>query len=416
MRFILAVTLMLLMVAPAAARTFIIAHAPMRSGTTTSADNFDATIQFVYGTGLDYGMGLSSSSVDVEIYLFNEDGTPLRASGAVSDLCNPCTFPLSSSTPTETVRLDDLIIAGGGFPSNFIAPFAIVETSSGDGGDPDDVAIQSFVTNSHTGPLDLSFFAMPLEEVGASSGIYVFPTISETSGTTASPNEFDTALEMVYAAGVGGIPTGAGVSADLYLFDASTGAALTASGGGNVCDPCNFSMGPSAGKETARIHNLINDAGGFGSGAVSAVGVLVSSGDIDNFAATAWVVNSHTGPFDLGAHVYSPDEIPGIPPRTSVTPEQVSRIVQGLRGVPNPFNPRTTVMFSLASPAKVTVDIFDPRGRRVRTLFSGSLREGPHSLPWDGKDDAGVSLGSGVYVSRVQADGVESTQKLALVR
>lgn len=89
-----------------------------------------------------------------------------------------------------------------------------------------------------------------------------------------------------------------------------------------------------------------------------------------------------------------------------------------LRGsYPNPFNPATTIEFSLARDAKVTLVIFDVSGRRVRTLISGVVTEaGIHKVDWDGKNENGKQLASGVYFARFLAEGQVSARKLILLR
>ncbi|MCI0556351.1 MAG: right-handed parallel beta-helix repeat-containing protein, partial [Anaerolineae bacterium] len=71
---------------------------------------------------------------------------------------------------------------------------------------------------------------------------------------------------------------------------------------------------------------------------------------------------------------------------------------------PNPFNPGTVIGFKLPQAAIVTLTIYDLLGRRVRTLISGVPYEaGFHNLNWDGTDDSGTTLASGIYVYRIEA-------------
>jgi flagellar hook assembly protein FlgD len=63
-----------------------------------------------------------------------------------------------------------------------------------------------------------------------------------------------------------------------------------------------------------------------------------------------------------------------------------------------------------------TVTIHDARGRQVRTLFSGTRGAGRHSLVFDGLDDAGRALASGVYFARMSALGEIDTTAMVLVR
>lgn len=87
-----------------------------------------------------------------------------------------------------------------------------------------------------------------------------------------------------------------------------------------------------------------------------------------------------------------------------------------LGAVPNPFNPQTTLRFELASAGPVILDLFDARGRRVRRLVERDLRAGPHALSFDGRDDAGVRLASGVYFLLLRTSGSESRGRITLLR
>lgn len=83
---------------------------------------------------------------------------------------------------------------------------------------------------------------------------------------------------------------------------------------------------------------------------------------------------------------------------------------------PNPFNPRTVIAFSLERPGRVRATIHDTRGARVATLIDGERGAGSHELAWEGRDDAGGTLPSGVYVLRLEAGGEVRTEKLALLK
>lgn len=84
---------------------------------------------------------------------------------------------------------------------------------------------------------------------------------------------------------------------------------------------------------------------------------------------------------------------------------------------PNPFNPGTTIEYSLAVPAKVTVAVYDASGRLVRTLIAGErVVAGSHRISWNGENESGVPVASGAYFCRVSADGRAASAKLILVR
>jgi hypothetical protein len=83
---------------------------------------------------------------------------------------------------------------------------------------------------------------------------------------------------------------------------------------------------------------------------------------------------------------------------------------------PNPCNPSTTISFSLASTQHANLAIFDARGALVRTLVNGTLAGGPHSIMWNGTDDSGGRVASGVYFYRITADKKSATKKILLLR
>jgi photosystem II stability/assembly factor-like uncharacterized protein len=83
---------------------------------------------------------------------------------------------------------------------------------------------------------------------------------------------------------------------------------------------------------------------------------------------------------------------------------------------PNPFNPMTTLRFRLASDGFVSLEIFSPRGERVARPLQGRLEAGNHEIRWDGRDSAGRTLPSGVYLARITTGDQSSTTKLVLAR
>jgi len=83
---------------------------------------------------------------------------------------------------------------------------------------------------------------------------------------------------------------------------------------------------------------------------------------------------------------------------------------------PNPFNPTTVIPFSLRSGGMVELSIYDATGRRVKGLVKGALPAGGHETVWDGTDDRGRSVASGVYFARLGHAGGHAVIKLVLVR
>jgi len=87
-----------------------------------------------------------------------------------------------------------------------------------------------------------------------------------------------------------------------------------------------------------------------------------------------------------------------------------------LPNFPNPFNPETALRLELPQKGRVEVAVYDGAGQRVRTLVAGWLPAGSHTLHWDGRDEVGREVGSGVYLARLRAGGTEELQKMMLLR
>jgi hypothetical protein len=83
---------------------------------------------------------------------------------------------------------------------------------------------------------------------------------------------------------------------------------------------------------------------------------------------------------------------------------------------PNPFNPATTISFDLARPEHVCLMISDVRGARVRTLVDENRPAGSQAVRWDGRDDGGASVASGLYFMRMQAGSYTDVRKLVLLK
>ena len=87
-----------------------------------------------------------------------------------------------------------------------------------------------------------------------------------------------------------------------------------------------------------------------------------------------------------------------------------------LRAHPNPFNPRVTLRVDLPREGGASLHIFDPRGRLVKTMFAGPMQAGSQEWFWDGRDERGMDLPSGVYLARLADGRGVSRVKLLLLR
>jgi Tol biopolymer transport system component len=83
---------------------------------------------------------------------------------------------------------------------------------------------------------------------------------------------------------------------------------------------------------------------------------------------------------------------------------------------PNPFNPSTTISFNLPAAGTASLAVYDITGRKVRDLMNGSLTRGAHSAVWDGRDSAGRSVSTGIYLSRLTMNGKSATNRMLLAK
>ncbi len=84
---------------------------------------------------------------------------------------------------------------------------------------------------------------------------------------------------------------------------------------------------------------------------------------------------------------------------------------------PNPFNPTVNVSFTVPGAGGLTrVEVFDINGRRVKTVFEGTLGAGSHTRVWDGTNNNGDVVSSGIYMYRITVGGRTATGKIALTK
>jgi hypothetical protein len=90
--------------------------------------------------------------------------------------------------------------------------------------------------------------------------------------------------------------------------------------------------------------------------------------------------------------------------------------VLSVSNYPNPFNPRTTVSYTVPSRGHVTVRLFDAHGAHVATLFDGERNTGAYSVDWDGRTKNGDAVASGLYFARIEHNGATRTKKMVLLK
>ncbi|MEW6015154.1 MAG: FlgD immunoglobulin-like domain containing protein [Candidatus Zixiibacteriota bacterium] len=105
---------------------------------------------------------------------------------------------------------------------------------------------------------------------------------------------------------------------------------------------------------------------------------------------------------------------------TDVADEPSGGIIPGeyslLQNYPNPFNPTTVVEYGLSKRGNVNIEIFNTLGQKVRTLVNEVKSAGSFRIVWDGTDDRGTLVASGVYLYRLAVDGAVQSKKMILVK
>jgi 1,4-alpha-glucan branching enzyme len=156
---------------------------------------------------------------------------------------------------------------------------------------------------------------------------------------------------------------------------------------------------------------LNSQASGYDGNGLTNPGTIVPDAiSQDGFAQSAEIAVPQMGLLVLswGESTSVPDE-PG-------SPSDAGDGGRLLRAFPNPLRPSTTVEFAVPSRQHVNVTIYDVAGRKVRVLANGTHDGGRHERTWDGRDDEGRPLASGIYFLRLESHDVRETAKLVLLR
>ena len=104
------------------------------------------------------------------------------------------------------------------------------------------------------------------------------------------------------------------------------------------------------------------------------------------------------------------------PQSIGVNGSGLPKIFALIQNYPNPFNPTTTIRYQLPQTVVVRLDIYNSLGQKIRTLLNSRMKAGYHQITWDGCDDIGNPLASGVYLYRIEAAHFNQTRKMLLLK
>ncbi|RMI13027.1 MAG: T9SS C-terminal target domain-containing protein [Calditrichaeota bacterium] len=99
-----------------------------------------------------------------------------------------------------------------------------------------------------------------------------------------------------------------------------------------------------------------------------------------------------------------------------ITLSQIPDNFQLFQNYPNPFNPTTSIVYAMTRPATVTIAVYDLLGHKVRTLVNKRMPAGVHKVVWDGTNDRGEAVSSGIYLYRLEAGKFTQARKMVLMR
>jgi hypothetical protein len=87
-----------------------------------------------------------------------------------------------------------------------------------------------------------------------------------------------------------------------------------------------------------------------------------------------------------------------------------------VRAYPNPFNPETTIEYNLKSNALVAIQIYDVQGKRVRSLGGDYRQAGTYTIKWDGLNESGTQVPSGIYFVRLSAGNETLNHRIVMMK
>jgi FlgD Ig-like domain len=94
---------------------------------------------------------------------------------------------------------------------------------------------------------------------------------------------------------------------------------------------------------------------------------------------------------------------------------EIQSAVYSLSNYPNPFNPTTTIEFSIQNKSQINLSIYNIKGQQIKTLVQNEYKEGSHSISWNGDDESGKSVSSGIYYYKLNVNGKTTAVKKCLL-
>ena len=129
------------------------------------------------------------------------------------------------------------------------------------------------------------------------------------------------------------------------------------------------------------------------------------------------ILNLQPGEFRIYTTVKLPTPEPYIVNDIEQTSDNITVTDFSLeQNYPNPFNPSTNIQFSVADHEFVSLKVYDILGREIKTLVDKELSNGVYETKWDGDNNFGEKVGSGIYFYRIKAGEYINSRKMMLIK
>ncbi len=154
-----------------------------------------------------------------------------------------------------------------------------------------------------------------------------------------------------------------------------------------------------------------------GTTTISATWSINKDWKVDNLKVVAFVQDTTLQPdFTLAVFQGASQKVTDIQSGILTDGGEVVRNFQLFQNTPNPFNPSTKILFQMPEQNLVLVSVFDAQGRKIGTLFEGVMPAGSHAIVWNGRDEKGQPMPSGVYILKLNAGRNVQSMKMTLMK
>jgi len=288
-----------------AQKTFIVPHFIEKTGLVGSTQfTFDTTFFVTYLGGI--GNTDLTPGASINLFIYDDlTGQPLKSLTNI-DVCNPCSFSVSTANRKAIGNIEGIANSVGGLPRDNVTGSMIFNVT----GDFDNIDTSAFVINSHTTAFDVSIQSVAVEDLTidlreTTDGTTPFD-YREDSMMPGQPFSFSTDLNAFYAGGLPGTSPGNGATVDLRLYDDLTDQPLLSMTGQPVCNPCSADLTNINRKRLFSFDELIRAAGGFPRADVRGFATVDITGDRKNVSLQGIGTNTHTGPNDVELYPLDP--------------------------------------------------------------------------------------------------------------